>query len=100
MHALLSQLCGGATTAHEPWILSNLISYILYLTMSSADFFTHSLEKTELQTLFPWLTTLLNMRVIYSGLISSFNELINNVKKQSSRKAEEKALSKRLVLLQ
>lgn len=40
------------------------------------------------------------MRVIYSGLISSFNELINNVKKQSSRKAEEKALSKRLVLLQ
>lgn len=35
--------------------------------------FIHSLEKIELQTLFPWLTTLLNMRVIYSGLNSSFN---------------------------
>lgn len=39
----------------------------------------HSLEKIELHTWFPWLTTLQNMCAIYSGLISSVNELMITV---------------------
>lgn len=58
--------------------------YLLYMTMSIAEFLYTPLWKTELQTLFPWLTTLLNVCYLF-WLSSCLTALFNNVKKQISK---------------
>lgn len=68
---------------NSSWVMDIIKLHKIYTVFNYVQWwiFIHSLEKIELQTLLPCLTTLLNMCVIYSSLVSFFNELINKVKK-------------------